>query len=404
MSEGFEIHHHQENNEGSSGGKSSSNNENEGEENSLGSCSLKCSSFDLNEEAGSSSEEEEEEDYNNNNNDDEKKEGKEDINNNDHEEGNSSRNRSSSSTNSREEGKRSSGSGVRQYVRSKMPRLRWTPDLHLSFVHAVQRLGGQERATPKLVLQLMNVRGLSIAHVKSHLQMYRSKKLDDSGQVVRSETQRSKNEVGGMVYERMMMKSSSPHQHFKMGNGGIILTTPFSLPHSKPATNHLWHLNQHHHQQQLPFTRRPSYPTPPLMDAAAAAGSRITPMRPSRFLEEKKWPPFETTHWKFKRLPITNNITLPSSQLSSSTAVNLLHQFPTTTSTTTPSDFITFGNTRIRDYLSNSKLNNNQDKLQKEKQWVPDLQLGLSHHHHKDGDNNNDGKGTPEINTKLSLS
>ena len=31
---------------------------------------------------------------------------------------------------------------VRPYVRSKMPRLRWTPDLHLSFVRAVQRLGG----------------------------------------------------------------------------------------------------------------------------------------------------------------------------------------------------------------------------------------------------------------------
>ncbi|KAL6876429.1 hypothetical protein ACP4OV_013001 [Aristida adscensionis] len=68
---------------------------------------------------------------------------------------------------------------VRQYNRSKLPRLRWTPDLHMAFVHAVERLGGQERATPKLVLQMMNVRGLSIAHVKSHLQMYRSKKLDD---------------------------------------------------------------------------------------------------------------------------------------------------------------------------------------------------------------------------------
>lgn len=33
---------------------------------------------------------------------------------------------------------------VRPYVRSKMPRLRWTPDLHLRFVHAVERLGGQE--------------------------------------------------------------------------------------------------------------------------------------------------------------------------------------------------------------------------------------------------------------------
>lgn len=33
---------------------------------------------------------------------------------------------------------------IRPYVRSKFPRLRWTPDLHLRFVHAVQRLGGQE--------------------------------------------------------------------------------------------------------------------------------------------------------------------------------------------------------------------------------------------------------------------
>lgn len=33
---------------------------------------------------------------------------------------------------------------VRQYVRSKLPRLRWTPELHRSFVQAIQRLGGQE--------------------------------------------------------------------------------------------------------------------------------------------------------------------------------------------------------------------------------------------------------------------
>ncbi|CAK9201072.1 unnamed protein product [Sphagnum troendelagicum] len=73
------------------------------------------------------------------------------------------------------------GGTVRQYVRSKMPRLRWTADLHHCFVHAIERLGGQDRATPKLVLQLMEVKGLTIAHVKSHLQMYRSMKIDENG-------------------------------------------------------------------------------------------------------------------------------------------------------------------------------------------------------------------------------
>ncbi|MQM07507.1 hypothetical protein Taro_040347 [Colocasia esculenta] len=61
---------------------------------------------------------------------------------------------------------------VRQYIRSKVPRLKWTPELHHCFVHAIERL----EATPKLVLQLMDVRGLTISHVKSHLQMYRSMK------------------------------------------------------------------------------------------------------------------------------------------------------------------------------------------------------------------------------------
>lgn len=55
------------------------------------------------------------------------------------------RTRSSSSNSTVEEnGKKTNSGSVRQYIRSKTPRLRWTPELHLRFVHAVERLGGQD--------------------------------------------------------------------------------------------------------------------------------------------------------------------------------------------------------------------------------------------------------------------
>ncbi|CAN4115902.1 unnamed protein product [Withania somnifera] len=56
---------------------------------------------------------------------------------------------------------------------SSKERLKWTQTLHDLFEKAVSQLGGPERATPKGILKVMGIPGLTIFHVKSHLQKYR---------------------------------------------------------------------------------------------------------------------------------------------------------------------------------------------------------------------------------------
>ncbi|THU52263.1 hypothetical protein C4D60_Mb10t02130 [Musa balbisiana] len=123
---------------------------------------------------------------------------------------------------------------VRPYVRSKNPRLRWTPDLHLSFVHAVERLGGKDRATPKLVLQLMNVTGLSIGHVKSHLQMYRIKNDDASTHA------NPKNPIYSLSHFSMMHDNHSSHMYWRQSQ---LLTAAGSRSYA--SATETWKLEEH---------------------------------------------------------------------------------------------------------------------------------------------------------------
>ncbi|ESQ28283.1 hypothetical protein EUTSA_v10018902mg [Eutrema salsugineum] len=109
------------------------------------------------------------------------------------------------------------------------PRLKWTCELHQRFIEAVTQLGGPNKATPKGLMKAMEIPGLTLYHLKSHLQKYRlgkSLKFDDNKLEVSSasETQESESKNDSREF-----RGSVNEENNNLANEGSQITEALQL-------------------------------------------------------------------------------------------------------------------------------------------------------------------------------
>ena len=140
--------------------------------------------------------------------------------------------------------------------KTRRSRLVWTPELHARFVNAVNHLG-IEHSVPKIIMQLMNVEGLSRENVASHLQKYRIFLRNSSGSQDQAATLGFQKILPVCIQQEQMIPTSSefaPMQPLKTAVGLIdagksAQQQQYSVnPYSHPS---LIQQQAQQHQQQV---------------------------------------------------------------------------------------------------------------------------------------------------------